>query len=63
MSTDYGKGQVLGAATMLPATSAAGVFLLNGAHPAVVIGFMVVGAIALISTSAYMVRFMANRNA
>jgi hypothetical protein len=58
---DYGKGAVLGAATTLPATSAAGYFLLNGSHPVIVIGMIAVGAISLVTTTAYMTRFLVNR--
>jgi hypothetical protein len=59
--TDYGKGAVLGAATTLPATSAVGFLMMDGSHPYLVIGMIIVAAIALLSTSAYLTRYMVNR--
>lgn len=59
--TDYGRGSVLGAATTLPATSAGVLLLSNGAHPAIVLGFIIISLISTIITISYLFRYLKNR--
>jgi hypothetical protein len=59
--TDYGKGDVLGAATSLPLTSA-GILLVDTTHPIVIIGFIVITCISLIVLIAYISRYLINKN-
>lgn len=59
--TDYGRGGVLGAASVLPATSAAGLILTNNAHPLVVAGLLVVSALSFIVLLGSITRFLFNK--
>jgi len=59
--TDYGKGSVLGAASLLPATSAAGVFLSGSTHPAIIVGFLTVSVLSIIYLVAHTSRYLRNR--
>lgn len=58
--TDYGRGAVLGAATSLPMTSAAGVFLADRAHPVIVMGLLITITISLIVLMGSITRFVIN---
>lgn len=60
--TDYGKGQVLGAvAVALPATSAAGAFLLDLSNPVVLTAFVILNVLWLVLLAGYISRFLVNR--
>lgn len=59
--TDYGRGDVLGAATSLPATAAAGLLVMDSTHPLIIIGFIGVTCISLIFLAAYISRYLINR--
>ena len=61
--TDYGRGGVLGAATVLPATSAAGLLIANNANPIIVGGMLVVCFASLLVSISYVSRFLINRRA
>lgn len=61
--TDYGKGTVLGAATLLPATSATAVMLGNTLHPVVVTGFIVLNVLWFVMLTAHITRYIVNRRA
>lgn len=58
--TDYGKGQVLGAA-VLPATSAVGAFFANLSDPTVLTGFIVLNVLWLLLVVGQISRFLVNR--
>lgn len=59
---DYGKGNILGAATTLPATSALGLLLHNNNHPVLLGGYFIISAICLIillgQTSRYLINLI-----
>ncbi len=57
---EYGKGLV-GAATTLPATSAAGLMLADKVHPLVAVGFVVVNTLLLIMLVGHITRYMFNK--
>lgn len=57
--TEYGRGSVLGAATVLPFT--AGVLLMDVVHPLIVIGFIAISVISLIILVSYIGRYLINR--
>lgn len=57
--TEYGRGSVLGAATVLPFT--AGVLLVNVVHPLIVIGFIAISVISLMILISYIGRYLINR--
>lgn len=61
--TDYGRGNVLGVATSLPATSA-GVFFLsnNGTHPLIMLGFLIICSISMFVTVSYIFRYLNNKS-
>ncbi len=54
-------GQVLGAATVLPATSAIIYALVNRAHPLVLVGFLMLNIFALTVLVARLTRYFVNR--
>ncbi|RJR28807.1 hypothetical protein C4564_04500 [Candidatus Microgenomates bacterium] len=58
--TDYGRGGVLGAASLLPATSAADILLVGNANTAIVAGLLVVTTISFLVTTAYICRYLFN---
>lgn len=58
--TDYGKGKVLGAA-VLPATSAAGAFMLDLSNPIVLTAFIILNVLWLILLAGQISRFLLNR--
>ncbi len=58
--TDYGKGQVLGAA-VLPATSAAGAFFADFSNPIVLAGFIVLNVVWLVILAGQISRYLVNR--
>ncbi len=58
--TDYGKGQVLGAA-VLPATSAAGAFFADLSNPIVLAGFIVLNVVWLVILAGQISRYLVNR--
>lgn len=58
--SDYGKGSVLTAATVLPATSA-GLLFADKVHPLIVVGFMAVNALMLVLLVAHISRYLINR--
>lgn len=62
MTTDYGKGSILGAASMLPATSAASFFMYNHTHPAIIVAFVAVSIFSLIVVQSYLIRYLINKN-
>jgi hypothetical protein len=57
---EYGKGLV-GVATTLPATSAAGLMLADKVHPIIAVGFVVVNSILLIMLAGHISRYMFNK--
>lgn len=59
--TDYGKGGILGTATVLPATSAAGFMLADKVHPLIAAGFVVVNVVMLVMLVAQISRYVQNR--
>ena len=59
--SENSNGEVLGAATALPATSALSVFLLNKVHPILVASFVVLNAVALGALMARLSRYFINR--
>ena len=59
--TDYGKGSVLGAASILPATSAAGIFLSGSTHPVIIAGFLTVSLLSIVYLAAHTSRYLRNR--
>jgi hypothetical protein len=62
--TEYGKGGVLGTAVALPATSAAGLYLLDATQPFLIAGFIGISFISSVLLAGYIIRFKANsRNA
>lgn len=61
--TDYGKGSILGTATVLPATSALGIAVADKLHPAVLIGFIVINTIMFIILVSHISRYFFNKNA
>jgi hypothetical protein len=61
--TEYGKGGIIGVATALPATSAAGFMLADKVHPLIAAGFLVVNAVMFIMLVAHISRYLQNRNA
>jgi hypothetical protein len=54
------NSQVLGAATALPATSGAGILLLNHANPVIVAGLFVVSIVSFIILIGNISRFIIN---
>jgi hypothetical protein len=61
--TEYGKGGVIGTAVALPATSAAGLYLLDSTQPLLLAGFIGLSFISSVLVTGYIIRYMANRNA
>lgn len=61
--TDYGKGGIIGVATVLPATSAASFMLADKVHPLIAAGFLVVNATMLVMLVAHISRYLQNRKA
>ena len=59
--TDYGKGGIIGVATVLPATSAAGFMLADKVHPIIAADFLVVNATMLVMLVAHISRYLQNR--
>ena len=59
--TDYGRGGVLGAATVLPATTAATFFFAEKAHPYIIYGLIAVSAISFVYLTAQISRYLLNR--
>ena len=57
---DYGKGQVLSAATALPTTAGAGILLINHANPVIVAGLFMVSAVSFIVLIGTISRFIIN---
>lgn len=57
---EYGKGLV-GVATALPATSAAGLMFADKVHPVIAVGFVVVNSILLIMLAGHISRYMFNK--
>jgi hypothetical protein len=60
--TDYGKGAVLGAAAVLPATSAVELAMTNSVNPAIVDGFLAINFIWLLVLTAHISRYFVNRS-
>lgn len=58
--TDYGKGQVLGAA-VLPATSAIGILFADISNPIVLGGFIALNVLWLLLLVGQISRFLVNR--
>ena len=54
-------GTILGAATALPATTAAGMYLLNINQPWVIAGFIGISFVSAALLAAYMVRYFSNK--
>jgi hypothetical protein len=61
--TDYGKGSILGAATVLPATSALGIAVADKLHPAVLVAFLVINVVMFIILASHISRYFVNKNA
>jgi hypothetical protein len=60
--TDYGKGTILGTATVLPATSALGIAVADKLHPVVLIAFLIINAIMFIILASHISRYFFNKN-
>ncbi len=60
--TEYGKGGVLGLATALPATSAAGFILADKVHPVIAASFVVINAILFLMLLGHISRYLKNRS-
>ncbi|HVZ58817.1 MAG TPA: hypothetical protein VG935_03645 [Patescibacteria group bacterium] len=58
--TDYGKGAILGAANILPATTGAGLLLLNNTSPVIVAGLFLVSLVSLVVLVGTISRFIIN---
>ncbi|MFC1727364.1 hypothetical protein ACFL0Y_02470 [Patescibacteria group bacterium] len=54
-------GEVLGAATVLPATTAVSIFLANKAHPSIVAGFVLVNFLVLTVLLTRVTRYFINK--
>lgn len=59
--TDYGRGGVLGAATILPATGIAGLLFLDTTYPIVIAGFIAASCLSLMILLGYISRYLTNR--
>lgn len=59
--TEYGKGSILGAATVLPATSGIGLLLANNANPVIVEGLLIISSISLLVLIGSISRYIVNR--
>ncbi len=59
--TDYGRGGVLGAATVLPATSAVGLLFASHTYPLIILGFVIISLASLMVLSFYFFRYLAKR--
>lgn len=57
---DYGKS-IITTATVLPATSAAGIMLADKVHPLIALGFVAVNAVMLVMLMAQISRYIRNR--
>jgi hypothetical protein len=62
MLSNYGTPAILGA-QVLPATTTAGILLLDSTSPWIVAGFITVGYLSLVFSFAYVSRFLINRKA
>lgn len=60
--TDYGKGTILGTATVLPATSAFGIAMADKLHPAVLVAFLIINVIMFVILASHISRYFFNRN-
>lgn len=58
--SDYGKGNILGAATVLPATSALGLLLRDNIHPVILVGLFVISLTCLIMVLTQSCRYLIN---
>jgi hypothetical protein len=59
--TECSNGEVLGAATILPATSALTAFMFNKVHPLIVAGFVLANVIAMAVLLSRLARYFINR--
>lgn len=59
--TDYGKGSVLGAATVLPSTTAAGFILAGKVDSLIIAGLFTISALSLVMLVGYISRYAFNR--
>lgn len=59
--SNYTQGTVLGAATMLPATTAAGLMMLNRANTLVITALLAVTLLNLLLSGAMIARYFQNR--
>ena len=60
--TDYGKGTILGTATVLPATSALSIAMVDKLHPAILVAFLIINVIMFVILSSHISRYFFNRN-
>lgn len=58
---DYGKSEVLGTATVLPATSASAYLILNHANKLIIAGFVVISSISIVIAISTLSRYLINR--
>lgn len=58
--TDYGRGGILGAASVLPATSGIGLLLLSNANPYIVFGLFLISTVSLVVLVGSISRFIIN---
>jgi hypothetical protein len=61
--TDYGKGGILGAATVLPTTSALSLFVVGHSDPIVVAGFAVLSFASFVILASFVCRYVINSRA
>ena len=59
--TDYGKGSVLSAASVLPATGAMAYVLSERVNPAIIYGLIAVSVVSLVYLVGSVSRYLANR--
>lgn len=59
--TDYGRGGVLSAATVLPATSGVAYVLAEKVHPVIIYGLIAVSVVSLLYLVGSVSRYLANR--
>ena len=59
--TDYGKGLNIAGASVLPATSAAGIFFADKLNPVIITGFIILNVVWLVILSGQISRFLLNR--
>ncbi|MCA9389903.1 hypothetical protein KC571_00710 [candidate division WWE3 bacterium] len=59
--TNYTQGAVIGAATTLPATTAAGLIMLNRANAWIIAGLLLLTGVNLVLSAAMISRYLINK--